>query len=94
MAEQSMILDFAFGANSPISEKAKNAIKTAINSQRFKAYLSAKISGMQFSLVGNLDKGVIVLIAWKGSTPYTVEKAVFESVTDVCWESLVALQLV
>lgn len=59
-----MILDFAFGTNSLINEGAKNAIEIAIKSDMFKSSLATKISGLKCSLVGNVDKGVKVLIAW------------------------------
>jgi LysM repeat protein len=85
MSEKSMILDFAFGANSLINEGAKNAIEVAIKSKMFRDSIALKISGIKFGLVGNVDKGIKVMVAWDSGngTPDAVGKAVFQSVIGV-----------
>lgn len=78
MSAQEIFLDIAFETNSLISEGAKNAIKVAVESKMLSDALALKIPGIKLGLVGNVDKGVKVLIAWDSGygTPDAVGKAV------------------
>jgi len=85
MSEQSWMLEFTFAANSLMNDGAKHAIEKAIKSEMFRKSIALKIAGLKFGLVGNVDKGINVMVAWDSGngTPDAVGKAVFESICGV-----------